>query len=196
MQEKFLFPTGKGKKTGAFYKGTLFLRGQIYYNKRKSGAHNALFSAPRRQKNRRRTHFPRRAVVLYCNGKKRSGLRREVRQIMVNKVRVTIAGSPYVISSTDSEAYVTGLAGELDASIQEVMAANPNLSVTRAAVFCALDYLDRMKKSTGSADNMRNQIKDYLADAARAKLDAEEAKRDVERLKREVQQLKERSAGR
>ena len=115
---------------------------------------------------------------------------------MVNKVRVTIAGSPYVISSTDSEAYVTGLAGELDASIQEVMAANPNLSVTRAAVFCALDYLDRMKKSTGSADNMRSQIKDYLADAARAKLDAEEAKREVERLKREVQQLKERSAGR
>lgn len=112
---------------------------------------------------------------------------------MVNKVRVTIAGSPYVISTTDSEEYVEELAAQLDASIQDVLTANPNLSVTRAAVFCALDYLDQMKKSTGSADNMRAQLKDYLADATKAKLDTEEAKREVERLKREVQQLKEQA---
>ncbi|MCI2047433.1 MAG: cell division protein ZapA [Faecalibacterium sp.] len=115
---------------------------------------------------------------------------------MINKVRVTIAGAPYVISTTDTEEYVSGLAGQLDTDLQEVLQANPNLSVTRAAVFCALDYLDRVKKSTGSADNMRNQIKDYLADAAKAKLDADEARREVERLKREVQYLKEQGAGR
>ena len=93
---------------------------------------------------------------------------------MVNKVRLTIAGSPYVISTTDSEEYVTNLAQKLDADIASVMEENPNLSVTRAAVFCALDY---------------------LADAAKAKLAADEARREVERLKREVQTLKERAQG-
>jgi len=115
---------------------------------------------------------------------------------MVNKVRLTIAGSPYVISTTDSEEYVEGLAQRLDTDIKAVMGENPNLSVTRAAVFCALEYLDEYTKSIGSADNMRSQIKDYLADAAKAKLAADEARREVERLRREVQYLKEQANGR
>jgi cell division protein ZapA len=112
---------------------------------------------------------------------------------MVNKVRLTIAGTTYVVSTTDSEEYVTQLAQQLDAGMKEAMKASPSLSITRAAVFCALDYLDQYKKSTGSADNMRSQIKDYLADAAKAKLEAEDARREIERLKREVQYLKEQN---
>lgn len=114
---------------------------------------------------------------------------------MLNKVRLTIAGSPYVISTTDSEEYVIRLAKKLDEDIANVVAQNPNLSVTRAAVFCALEYLDEYTKSTGSADNMRSQIKDYLADAAKAKLATDEARREVERLKKELQALKERTGG-
>ncbi len=114
---------------------------------------------------------------------------------MVNKVRLTIAGAPYVLSTTDSEEYVTALAQEVDADIKDAMSSSPNLSVTRAAVFCALDYLDRCKKSAGSADNMRTQIKDYLADASKAKLEADDARREIERLKREVQYLKEQNGG-
>ena len=37
---------------------------------------------------------------------------------------------------------------------------------------------------------MRSQIKDYLEDAAKAKLAAEEARREVDRLQREVQRLR------
>lgn len=80
---------------------------------------------------------------------------------------------------------------KLDEDIANLLEVNPNLSVTRASVFCALDYLDEYKKSAQNADNMRTQIKDYLADAAKAKLAAEEARREVERLRREVQYLKE-----
>ncbi len=115
---------------------------------------------------------------------------------MVNRTRVFIAGAPYVIATSDPEEYVEQLAAELDNSIHEAMAENPSVSVTKAAVFCALDYLDRSKKSTGSADNMRSQITEYLADAAKAKMEADEARREVERLKREVQELKEKSASR
>ena len=91
---------------------------------------------------------------------------------MVNKVRVNIAGTPYAIATTDSEKYILGLAKKLDEDITKLLDTNDNLSVTKAAVFCAMDYLDEYRKSTGSAENMRSQIQDYIADAARAKLAA------------------------
>ncbi len=110
---------------------------------------------------------------------------------MVTKARVTIAGGNYTITTTDTEAYVEGLAQKLNDDIATLLEVNPSISVTRASVFCALDYLDEYRKSAQNADNMRSQIKDYLADAAKAKLAAEDARREVERLRREVQYLKE-----
>ena len=85
---------------------------------------------------------------------------------MVNKVRVTIAGAPYAIATTDSEKYILSLAKKLDEDITKLLDANANLSVTKAAVFCAMDYLDEYHKSAGSAENMRSQIQEYIADAA------------------------------
>lgn len=108
-----------------------------------------------------------------------------------NKIKLNIAGSSYVVISPDSEEYVQGLAERLDQDIAEVMAANPNTSVTSSAILVALDYLDELKKNSAGADNMRAQIKDYLEDAANAKLAAEEARREVERLRREVQKMRE-----
>ena len=74
---------------------------------------------------------------------------------MVNKVRVNIAGTPYAIATTDSEKYIQTLAKKLDEDITKLLDGNENLSVTKAAVFCAMDYLDEYRKSTGSAENMR-----------------------------------------
>ena len=48
-----------------------------------------------------------------------------------------------------------------------------------------MDYLDEYRKSTGSAENMRSQIQDYIADAARAKLAEDKAKAENEVLRRE-----------
>ena len=63
--------------------------------------------------------------------------------------------------------------------------------MTKAAVFCAMDYLDEYRKSTGSAENMRSQIQDYIADAARAKLAEDKAKAENEVLRREAAALRE-----
>ena len=113
---------------------------------------------------------------------------------MVNKVRVNIAGTPYAIATTDSEKYILGLAKKLDEDITKLLDENENLSVTKAAVFCAMDYLDEYKKSTGSAENMRGQIQDYIADAARAKLAEDKAKAENETLRRENGALREQLA--
>ena len=114
---------------------------------------------------------------------------------MVNKVRVTIAGAPYAIATTDSETYITSLAKKLDEDIGKLLDANENLSVTKAAVFCAMDYLDEYRKSTGSAENMRSQIQDYIADAARAKLAEDKTRTENETLRRENDALREQLAG-
>ena len=113
---------------------------------------------------------------------------------MVNKVRVNIAGTPYAIATTDSEKYIQSLAKKLDEDITKLLDENENLSVTKAAVFCAMDYLDEYRKSTGSAENMRSQIQDYIADAARAKLAEDKAKVENEVLRREAAALREQLA--
>ena len=110
---------------------------------------------------------------------------------MVNKVRVNIAGTSYAIATTDTEKYILSLAKKLDEDITKLLDDNENLSVTKAAVFCAMDYLDEYRKSTGSAENMRGQIQDYIADAARAKLAEDKIRAENEVLRREAAALRE-----
>ena len=113
---------------------------------------------------------------------------------MVNKVRVNIAGTPYAIATTDPEKYIQALAKKLDEDITKLLDENENLSVTKAAVFCAMDYLDEYRKSTGSAENMRSQIQDYIADAAKAKLAEDKVRAENEVLQRENAALREQLA--
>ena len=113
---------------------------------------------------------------------------------MVNKVRVTIAGTPYAIATTDTESYITSLAKKLDEDITKLLDDNGNLSLSKAAVFCAMDYLDEYRKSAGSAENMRSQIQDYIADAAKAKLAEDKVRAENEVLQRENAALREQLA--
>ena len=113
---------------------------------------------------------------------------------MVNKVRVTITGAPYAIATTDTESYITSLAKKLDEDITKLLDDNGNLSLSKAAVFCAMDYLDEYRKSAGSAENMRSQIQDYIADAAKAKLAEDKVRAENEVLQRENAALREQLA--
>ena len=81
------------------------------------------------------------------------------------------------------------LGDELDAVLTKTLRENSRLSVTQAAILAALEYADMYKKAEVSADNLRGQIKEYLEDSARSKMDAEIAKREVERLTRELQNV-------
>lgn len=112
----------------------------------------------------------------------------------VTKVKLTICGSSYIVSTTDSEEYVNQLAERLDNDMTEIMTQNPSASVAASAVISALSYLDELNKNASSTDNMRAQIKDYLEDAAKAKLDAENACRQVEKLTAELEALKAKQA--
>lgn len=107
-----------------------------------------------------------------------------------NKVKVSICGSDYYITTEDDPKYVLELANNLDETLSKIVHDNSRLSITQAAILASLDYADQAKKATDTADNLRAQIKEYLEDSARYKMEAEVAKRDVERLNKEIQSLR------
>ena len=109
-----------------------------------------------------------------------------------SKVRLNICGSSYVVYTSESEDYMQNLADRLNLDMNELMASSNSVSITTAAVMTALNYRDELEKASGSADNMRRQIKDYLEDAASAKMAAEEARRENASLKRRIDELERR----
>ena len=109
-----------------------------------------------------------------------------------SKVRLNICGSSSVVNTSESEDYMKNLADRLNLDMNELMASSNSVSITTAAVMTALNYRDELEKASGSADNMRRQIKDYLEDAASAKMAAEEARRENASLKRRVDELERR----
>ncbi len=111
-----------------------------------------------------------------------------------NKVKLTIAGSDYTILAEDDASYVKLLGKELDGRMNDILKSNSRLSVTQAAVLAALDFADECKKSTDTADRLREQIKDYLDDASSAKSKADIARHESEKLRKEAETLKSENA--
>ncbi len=102
---------------------------------------------------------------------------------MQNKVKVTICGKEYALQTDETPSYVMGLAKRLDKQITDMVNSSDNISVQAAAVFIALSSLDEANKSNQSIDNIRTQIKDYVDDAGRARLERDEAVKEMEFLK-------------
>ena len=109
-----------------------------------------------------------------------------------NRIKLNICGCECVISSEDSENYIRSVGDEVQKAITGTMDRNERVSVTMAAIISALSYCDDAHKNSAAAENLRSQIKDYLEDSSKARLEAEEARRENERLKREIQTLRSR----
>ena len=113
-----------------------------------------------------------------------------------NRVQVKIGGATYTIVTDDDPEYVENLAEQVNNEIKSICNSNPSLSMTQAAVLVALDQADACRKASAGADNLRVQIKDYLEESARARMEVEVARREVERLNREIADLRNRYANR
>ncbi|MDD6395537.1 MAG: cell division protein ZapA [Acutalibacteraceae bacterium] len=113
---------------------------------------------------------------------------------MKNKVRLNVCGTDYYIASEDDESYIRSIGDEVDARMNEMMSASDRVSTTMAAVLCALSYADECKKANAASDSLRSQIKAYVEESERSRLEADEAKSEIERLRRELQGVRLRLA--
>lgn len=108
------------------------------------------------------------------------------------KVRIVVCSTEYTVLTEDSAEYLQSLAAELDRTLRELVEGGRRISMTQASVLLALHYLDEKKKAEQSTDNIRYQLKEYLQDATKARMEADDAKRENERLKKEIEVLKAR----
>ena len=119
---------------------------------------------------------------------------KKVKMMEKNRVNLKICGSSYSILTEDDPEYVEGLGEIIDKEMKAVSQEAPTLSHTQCAELVALDQTDACKKATASADNLRAQIKDYLEDSARARMEVDVARREIERLNREISNLRNKLA--
>lgn len=111
-----------------------------------------------------------------------------------NRVILRIGGLSYTIITEDDPEYVEELGELINKEMKAINNETPTLSTTQCAVLVALDQADACKKATASADNLRAQIKDYLEDSARARMEVDVARREIERLNKEISNLRNRLA--
>ena len=109
-----------------------------------------------------------------------------------NRIKLNICGIECAITSEEDESYVRSIGSEIEKAITEITEHNPRVSITMASLLVSLSFCDEARKSAASADNLRSQIKDYLEDSSRARLEAEEARREIERMKKVIQTLRAR----
>lgn len=109
---------------------------------------------------------------------------------MHNKVKITICGKEYAIQTDETTPYVIGLAKRLDRMISEMINSSDNISVQAASVLIALSALDEANKSNESIDNIRTQIKEYVDDAGRARIERDAAIKQRDEAVGEMEGLK------
>ncbi len=114
---------------------------------------------------------------------------------MANKIKLVVGGMEFLINTDDDEMYLQNLGDELNRRLNALSRENGYLSTTMIAVLAALEYCDEAKKAHADAENLRQQMKEFVEDAACARLEADEARREIERLNRENQSLRGRSFG-
>ena len=100
---------------------------------------------------------------------------------MKNRITVTVAGQEYTLVAAEDETYIRKVAAHADAQVRQVMN-GAKISIADSAVLAALNIADEYFKEVEAAENLRRQLKEYLDETARIKLELSEAKREIFKL--------------
>lgn len=107
----------------------------------------------------------------------------------MNKVKVTVCGKTFNLS-TDNDVYrIMALAEKLDKDIAALNESMPSLGVQSAAIICALSAYEEISRTDESIDNLRMQIKEYVDEAARARDARDKAVIEADRLRKKLDSL-------
>ena len=108
---------------------------------------------------------------------------------MENRITVNICGTDYTLMAEESPSYMQKVAAVVDTKMGELMASG-RISRMDAAVLAAMNIADEMLKQQNGTENLRSQLKGYLDEANRAKVELSEAKREIFKLQQELSRKK------
>lgn len=103
----------------------------------------------------------------------------------MNKVKLMICGCEYALSTDEAPEYMQELAGRIERAMQEMLV-NPRISLSMAAVLVALEQADTAEKALRASDNLRAQMKEYLDDNARARMEADRLRQENSLLRQKL----------
>ena len=100
---------------------------------------------------------------------------------MSNRVTVTVDGRSYTLIAAEEEAYVQKVAAYVDNQVKAVIQGSKVSSVD-AATLAAMNVADQYFKEMAASENLRRQLKEYLEEGAKQKLEISELKREIFKL--------------
>lgn len=102
---------------------------------------------------------------------------------MKNRITITIGGRDYTLIAQEEDAYVRKVAAHVENKMEELRSTS-RLSVTDAAIMTAVNIADDYFKMVETSENLRTQLKEYLEEASKMKLELSEAKRALFKLQK------------
>lgn len=103
----------------------------------------------------------------------------------MNQVKVTIAEKEYTLLTEGEPMLTQKIAAHVDEQISQLTASG-KLSLGDAAILAALNITEEYFQEQESAENLRRQLKDYLDELTKLKLELSDAKREIFNLQKGV----------
>jgi len=100
---------------------------------------------------------------------------------MKNRVTVTIAGQEYTLVATEDQGYMEKVAAHVDTQMNQILEGS-KVSLVDGAILTALNVADGYFKEVEASENLRRQLKEYLEEATKLKMELSEAKREIFKL--------------
>ena len=108
---------------------------------------------------------------------------------MTNKIKVVICGKEFTLQTAESSNYIFSLARTLEGRINELLSANSSASPFTASIMVGLAALDDLNKANQRLDTLREQSKEYVDEAGKARLERDAALQQVAALQAKLEQL-------
>ena len=102
----------------------------------------------------------------------------------MEKIKIIIGGTPYTVATDKGAEYTQNLAREIEENINGIMKSGKYISPAEATALTLLSYADELNKVRADNENMKGQLKEYLADAAQAKSERDMLRREMAKLKK------------
>ena len=105
---------------------------------------------------------------------------------MATRSKVKVLGTTYYITTSGSEQQVRHIEEQMNEQLAAIQEQRPNISTLDALVILSLNLMDEITDAENSTDRMRDQLSQYLEDAAKARMELEDERRQRERAVQEL----------